>query len=74
MNQSRYNPDNKPTDIEKAIADAVKDSLKTLHQTKREGKEEKGKPPNMVRHQVHVCIARDTVIKCTKWISHMTKK
>ena len=70
----RSNPDNKPTDMEKAIADAVQDSLKTLHCTKREGKEEIDKPPNMLRHRVHVCIVCDTVIKGTKLISCMTKE
>lgn len=41
MNQSRSNPNNEPTAMEKAIADVVEDSLKTLHRTEREGNEEK---------------------------------
>ena len=61
--QSRSKPDNKPTDMEKAIADAVKDSLKILHCTKREGKEDKGKPSNMAWHGVYFCIVCDVVIK-----------
>lgn len=56
----------------KAIDDAVTYSLKTLHHTKREGKEKK-KHPDIQRHHVHVCIVCGAVIKGTEPISCMTK-
>ena len=74
MNQSRSNPDNKPTDMEKAIDDAVKYSLKILHCTKREGKQEEWEHPTKLRHWVYACVVCDAVIKGTESISHMTKK